>query len=149
MHLLLYHILLATLSLLAIFPTASANDHPAITDTNLKPTSSAMGMLNEQDYEPAPPTLNLEQVHVYVRHGMRLSHCSAIMLIIYWVVTGERTPVGIRMSEAPGNIPAFWNLCKSARQFKAAVVGANNASDSIEILRLSERADGYAKEGEW
>ncbi|QRV81942.1 histidine phosphatase family containing protein [Ceratobasidium sp. AG-Ba] len=86
-------------------------------------------MLNEQSYVPAPSNLKLEQVHVYVRHG-------------------ERTPVGIRMNNSPGNIPAFWNLCKSARRFKAAVLGYNGTSSSIEIERLSERADGYAEEGE-
>ncbi|KAG9122349.1 hypothetical protein FRC07_001325 [Ceratobasidium sp. 392] len=88
-----------------------------------------MGLLNEQQYELAPPNLNLEQVHVYVRHG-------------------ERTPVGVRMNESPGNIPAFWNFCKSARRFKATVLGDNGASGSIEVLRMSERGDGYSEEGE-
>jgi acid phosphatase len=62
---------------------------------------------------------------------------------------GERTPVGTRMSEPPARIPAFWNICRSARRFKAAVIGSNNVSESVEILRLSERGDGHAKEGEW
>ena len=62
---------------------------------------------------------------------------------------GERTPVGIRMQDPPGNIPAFWNLCKAARQFKAAIMGDNNATKNIEVLRLSERGNGYAEEGEW
>ncbi|KAG8703055.1 hypothetical protein FRC09_004381 [Ceratobasidium sp. 395] len=88
-----------------------------------------MGSLNEREYELAPPNLNLEQVHVYVRHG-------------------ERTPVGIRMNEAPGNIPAFWNLCKTARRFQASVLGDNGESKSVEVLRMSERGDGHSEEGE-
>ncbi|CCO29522.1 hypothetical protein BN14_03536 [Rhizoctonia solani AG-1 IB] len=88
-----------------------------------------MGLLSENAYEAAPSDLKLEQVHVYIRHG-------------------ERTPVGIRMSEPPANIPAFWNLCKTARRFKAAVMGENNITEEAEIVRLSERGDGYAQEGE-
>ncbi|KAJ1302017.1 hypothetical protein OPQ81_000852 [Rhizoctonia solani] len=87
-----------------------------------------MGLLSEKEYHAAPSGLKLEQVHVYVRHG-------------------ERTPVGIRMAEPPANIPAFWNACKTARRFKAAVMG-ENVTEEVEILRLSERNDGYAKEGE-
>ncbi|KDN36734.1 hypothetical protein RSAG8_10663, partial [Rhizoctonia solani AG-8 WAC10335] len=88
-----------------------------------------MGLLSDEEYEPAPPDLKLEQVHVYVRHG-------------------ERTPVGIRMTEPPANIPGFWNACRTARRFKAAVMGGNNATEGVEILRLSERSDGYAQAGE-
>ncbi|KAL5637964.1 hypothetical protein ACGC1H_002286 [Rhizoctonia solani] len=88
-----------------------------------------MGLLSDKEYEPAPSNLKLEQVHVYVRHG-------------------ERTPVGIRMSEPPASIPAFWNACKTARRFKAAVMGGDNVTEGVEILRLSERSDGYAQEGE-
>lgn len=62
---------------------------------------------------------------------------------------GERTPVGVRMQDPPANIPAFWNLCKAARQFNAAVLGGDNATKSIEVHRLSERTNGYAEEGEW
>lgn len=91
------------------------------------PTS--MGLLNEKEYDAAPSNLKLEQVHVYVRHG-------------------ERTPVGVRMADPPANIPAFWNLCKTGRRFKAAVTGNNNASETLEVLRLSERRDGDAHEGE-
>ncbi|CAE6438246.1 unnamed protein product [Rhizoctonia solani] len=91
--------------------------------------TSSMGLLSEREYDPAPSGLKLEQVHVYVRHG-------------------ERTPVGIRMNEAPANIPAFWNACKTARRFKAAVMGENNATNQVEIVRLAERGDGYAQEGE-
>lgn len=65
------------------------------------------------------------------------------------ITLGERTPVGVRMQNPPGNIPAYWNLCKAARQFKAAVMGDGNATKSIEILRLSERTDGYSEVGEW
>ncbi|KAF8601562.1 phosphoglycerate mutase-like protein [Ceratobasidium sp. AG-I] len=121
------HTLLVTLSLFAALPSAFANDQHTGTTFNILPSTTKM--LNERDYEAAPPNLHLEQVHVYVRHG-------------------ERTPVGIRMQDPPANIPAFWNLCKAARQFKAAVMGDNNATDSVEILRLSERANGSSEVGE-
>lgn len=65
------------------------------------------------------------------------------------MLVGERTPVGVRMADPPANIPAFWNLCKTGRRFKAAVTGNNNASETLEVLRLSERRDGDAHEGEW
>ncbi|KAG8713062.1 hypothetical protein FRC11_013411 [Ceratobasidium sp. 423] len=90
---------------------------------------ASMGLLSEQEYDPAPPDLKLEQVHVYVRHG-------------------ERTPVGIRMAEPPASIPAFWNACRTARRFKAAVMGGDNVTNEVEILRLSERSNSYAQEGE-
>ncbi|GAB1522395.1 hypothetical protein RhiTH_005511 [Rhizoctonia solani] len=92
-------------------------------------TFKTMGLLSENDYEAAPPELKLEQVHVYVRHG-------------------ERTPVGIRMADPPANIPAYWNLCKTARRFKAAVMGDNSSTEEVDIVRLSERGNGDAQEGE-
>ncbi|KAB5591231.1 hypothetical protein CTheo_5313 [Ceratobasidium theobromae] len=88
-----------------------------------------MGPLNEKEYNVAPLNLKLEQVHVYVRHG-------------------ERTPVGVRMTGPPASIPAFWDMCKSARRFKATILGNGDASEAFEVQRLSERSNGYAKEGE-
>lgn len=124
------HLLLVASSLSTTFLETFAQDQQ-IFDTNLDwgtiPTN--MGLLNEKEYDAAPSNLKLEQVHVYVRHG-------------------ERTPVGIRMADAPANIPAFWNFCKTARRIKAAVAGSNNSSEIVEVLRLSERRDGHAQEGE-
>ncbi|CAE6436924.1 unnamed protein product [Rhizoctonia solani] len=128
-------LLLGTLLLRPDLAAASLSSSPLEDQHIFEPTldwdniPTSMGLLNEKEYDLAPPDLKLEQVHVYVRHG-------------------ERTPVGIRMAEPPASIPAFWNACKTARRFKAAVMGENNVTNELEILRLSERGDGYAQEGE-
>ena len=66
---------------------------------------------------------------------------------------GERTPVGIRLAGPPANIPEHWMMCKTARQFKAAVTGFVNANpDAGEVLqtrKVAERRDGRAVDGEW
>ncbi|PIL27692.1 hypothetical protein GSI_10845 [Ganoderma sinense ZZ0214-1] len=58
--------------------------------------------LDVDGYPVAPAELELQQVHIYVRHG-------------------ERTPVGVRMAGPPANIPENWMFCNIARQFRAAV----------------------------
>lgn len=84
-------------------------------------------------YTVAPANLQLEQVHVYVRHG-------------------ERTPVGIRLAGPPANIPEHWMMCKTARRFKAAVTGFVNANpDTGEVpqtRKVVERRDGKSADGE-
>lgn len=66
-------------------------------------------------------------------------------------IPGERTPVRVRMSEAPASIPARWQLCKTARQFRAAVASNMDPSNvqDIPVRRVVERADGSVVEGEW
>ncbi|PAV20442.1 phosphoglycerate mutase [Pyrrhoderma noxium] len=95
--------------------------------------------LDTESYSIAPSELSLEQVHVYVRHG-------------------ERTPVRVRMAEPPASINPHWNLCRTARQFRASVATFGDAvqdslrsSDGIEFLpvkRVVEREDGNTMEGE-
>lgn len=58
--------------------------------------------LDVEGYPLAPAELQLEQVHVFVRHG-------------------ERTPVRIRMTDPPASLPARWQMCFAARQFSEAV----------------------------
>ncbi|KAJ7755374.1 histidine phosphatase superfamily [Mycena maculata] len=77
--------------------------------------------LDVKGYPVAPRDLQLEQVHVYVRHG-------------------ERTPVGIRLAPF---IPEHWIMCKTGHQRR-------NHEDLEEILRtrrVVERRDGIATEG--
>ncbi|RDB30261.1 putative acid phosphatase SPBC4.06 [Hypsizygus marmoreus] len=88
--------------------------------------------LDVQTYPVAPFGLELEQVHVYVRHG-------------------ERTPVGIRLSHPPASIPEHWMMCKTARQFHTAVSGLTAEGEQDGFLRtrkVVERADGTVAEGE-
>ncbi|KAI0340408.1 phosphoglycerate mutase-like protein [Trametopsis cervina] len=86
-------------------------------------------------YPVGPADLQLEQVHLYVRHG-------------------ERTPVRVRMSDPPASIPDRWQLCKTARRFRAAVTSNIHTSSDAGILedvpvrRVVEGADGGVMEGE-
>lgn len=72
------------------------------------------------------------------------------------MLVGERTPVGVRLADAPANIPAYWNMCKTAKRFKAAVAETTDTpksekgwNASLETRRLVERRDGTVVEGEW
>ncbi|KAJ3555289.1 hypothetical protein NP233_g12246 [Leucocoprinus birnbaumii] len=92
--------------------------------------------LDVEGYPTAPAGLELEQVHVYVRHG-------------------ERTPVGIRLANAPANIPPHWKMCKTARRFQAAVAemtdmpGTQKGWNGVhQVRRVVERQDGSAVDGE-
>lgn len=113
--------------------------------------------LEVEGYPAAPPELQLEQVHVYVRHGT-----SPVLSLSTWNLTamrtlrysciGERTPVRIRMSDPPGNIPERWNLCKTAHRFRAAVtsnMNATNATEEVTVRRVVEGANGDVGAGEW
>ncbi|KAF8828180.1 hypothetical protein HHX47_DHR4001021 [Lentinula edodes] len=84
-------------------------------------------------YSVAPSGLELEQVHIYVRHG-------------------ERTPVGVRLAGPPANLPEHWMMCKTARRFQASVnaPGIGNGMDEFQqSRRVVERADGTHNESQW
>ncbi|VDB95648.1 unnamed protein product [Peniophora sp. CBMAI 1063] len=82
--------------------------------------------LDVTGYPIAPEGLNLEQVHVYMRHG-------------------ERTPVSTRMTEF---IPERWLMCSQARRFNATVGDTNNSTSALDITRIVERPDGRSVAGE-
>ncbi|KAJ7512066.1 histidine phosphatase superfamily [Mycena galericulata] len=77
--------------------------------------------LDAKVYPVAPQDLQLEQVHVYVRHG-------------------ERTPVGIRLAPF---IPENWIMCKTGRQR----IDADDLGGMARTKRVVERRDGTATEG--
>ncbi|KAF5351267.1 hypothetical protein D9756_008388 [Leucocoprinus leucothites] len=92
--------------------------------------------LDVEGYPATPAGLELEQVHVYVRHG-------------------ERTPVGVRLANAPANIPSNWRMCKTARRFQAAVAEITNMPGTQkgwngvhQVRKVVERQDGTAVDGE-
>jgi hypothetical protein len=69
---------------------------------------------------------------------------------------GERTPVGVRLSLPPASIPEHWIMCKTARQFRAAVSGSlptaevlTHDDNFLQTRKLVERKDGTVEEGEW
>ena len=66
-------------------------------------------------------------------------------------MTGERTPVRVRMAEPPASIPARWQQCRTARRFRAAVASSLNPADveGVPVQRVVEREDGSVVEGEW
>lgn len=71
--------------------------------------------------------------------------------------TGERTPVGVRLANAPANIPPHWIMCKTAKRFQAAVAETTDVPKTekgwnrlLETRKVVERRDGtVATEGEW
>ncbi|KAF8639115.1 hypothetical protein AX17_001730 [Amanita inopinata Kibby_2008] len=91
--------------------------------------------LHVEGYPVAPEGLELEQVHVYVRHG-------------------ERAPVGIRLADPPASVPEHWVMCNAAREFRAAVSGVTSSSakdnpiDMVQTRRAVERRNGVSVHGE-
>jgi len=101
--------------------------------------------LDVENYPVAPSTLQLKQVHLFIRHG---AFEQFFARLLSYALTGERTPVSIRMSEAPANIPARWLLCKEGRKFEAAVADLTGSS-TLHIERVVEKEDGSLESGEW
>ncbi|PFH47755.1 hypothetical protein AMATHDRAFT_66976 [Amanita thiersii Skay4041] len=88
--------------------------------------------LEVEQYPVAPNGLELEQVHIYIRHG-------------------ERTPVGVRLAGPPANIPENWIMCKTVREFQAAVSQystENQGDDALWSRRGVERRNGTTVDGE-
>jgi len=98
-------------------------------------------------YPEAPEGLELEQVHIYVRHGQ----CYFLLASVPsekktpFRYLGERTPVGVRLANSPGNIPEYWDMCKEAKKFRQAVV--DPMLDPTP--RFVERRDGTVAEYDW
>ena len=101
--------------------------------------------LDVENYPVAPSTLLLEQVHMFIRHG---AFRWSITCLLSQVCPGERTPVSVRMSEAPANIPSTWLLCKEGRTFEAAVASLTG-SNTLRVERVVEKEDGSLEPGEW
>jgi acid phosphatase len=74
-------------------------------------------------------------------------HCGTIT--ISPPVLGERTPVGIRLSQPPASIPEHWMMCKTARQFQAAVFGTSGKHEFLHTEKMVERVDGTVSDSEW
>lgn len=82
-----------------------------------------------EGYPITPDGLELEQVHIYVRHG-------------------ERTPVGVRLSQPPALIPEHWMMCKTARKFQVAVFGTSGNHEFLHTEKMVERVDGTVSDSE-
>jgi hypothetical protein len=146
--------------------TMSMDPSSSRSSANAAGNSSNLGIrapqvpLDVETYPVAPPELELEQVHVFVRHGKQ-TNIEMIRCSYSERNAGERTPVGVRMSDPPASIPEHWMMCKTGRQFRSAVASYGLGSDLsfrqpeygegeyMTIKRIVERADGLAAEGEW
>jgi acid phosphatase len=70
-------------------------------------------------------------------------------------LSGERTPVGVRMNNPPANIPEHWPLCHAGRKFPASIWNppSNNQDSfthsSVNIERVVEFRNGTSKPGVW
>jgi hypothetical protein len=55
------------------------------------------------------------------------------------------------MVDPPASIPEFWDLCRAARRFKAAVLGSKHdeVEPTLELRRVVERRDGTSNDNEW
>ncbi|KAK7436892.1 hypothetical protein VKT23_018912 [Stygiomarasmius scandens] len=94
--------------------------------------AAAQSPLDVESYPVAPKELELQQVHIYVRHG-------------------ERTPVGVRLTGQPANLPQYWSFCKTARRIQASVSGAgedDSADNFLRARKIVEREDGNSAEGD-
>ncbi|KAF8970225.1 histidine phosphatase superfamily [Flammula alnicola] len=93
--------------------------------------------LDVEGYPVAPGNLQLEQVHVYVRH--------------------------VRLTGPPACIPEYWNMCTTARRFSAAVSSMLGYApehvshvdehdyaheETLNTRKLVERKDGTRVDGE-
>ncbi|TFK71894.1 phosphoglycerate mutase-like protein [Pluteus cervinus] len=87
--------------------------------------------LDVENYPVAPEGLELQQVHVYVRHG-------------------ERTPVGVRLAGPPANIPEHWLMCAAGR--RARPLDLENSQVQLEkvshVHKGVERSDGSTIENQ-
>ncbi|KAG2105162.1 histidine phosphatase superfamily [Suillus cothurnatus] len=92
-------------------------------------TQDGPAPLDVESYPVAPEGLDLEQVHVYVRHG-------------------ERTPVRVRMSDPPASIPADWQMCNTAKSFHETVAGQSpTIDDGLWYKKVVENRHGKTADG--
>ncbi len=115
-------------------------DNAPLNTTHYRPLQPP---LDVEKYPVAPPDLALQQVHVYVRHG----ECSIRPRNYFLIHLGERTPVGVRLADAPASIPQYWQMCTNARRYQAPVVGASQ-EQLLSTRKLIEREDGTSLDGE-
>lgn len=58
----------------------------------------------------------------------------------------------VRMSTPPASIPDRWDLCKTARRFRAAVssnISEPHTSEDVLLRKVIETDAGNVNHGEW
>ena len=81
-----------------------------------------------------PPGLKLQYVQIFFRHGTPQHRVLGVDLVL-----GERTPVHQRLAEA--GIPPFWNVCKSADEFREAALLPAGDFHSLHYRRKVEHPE--------
>lgn len=79
-----------------------------------------------------PKDLTLQHVQIFFRHGIP-------RVITSNVVLGERTPV--RQLLVAAGIPASWNVCKAADEFRETTILSPGAFHSLRYRRKVENPD--------
>lgn len=69
----------------------------------------------------------------------------------YTYISGERTPVSVRMNKPPAAIPADWTLCKWSRRFRSVVRGEaeEDGGEPFVIQRVVQKRNGTVVDGLW
>ena len=111
--------------------------------------------LDVEGYPQAPSGLDLEQVHIYVRHGVSRVHLLIPFTHLALVFLGERTPVSTRMADPPASIPEYWQMCSVVRRFREAVNSTTTTTlsepyhDGVWFKRGTETRDGRTFANLW
>jgi len=117
--------LFALLSLILPLATYASTNMESVPRPNIRRVP-----LDVENYPVAPAELELEQVHIYIRHG-------------------ERTPVGLRLTPPAAGLPQHWLMCTTGRKMRAAAFTEDPRSALQNVQREVERKDGSTVEGEW
>ncbi len=122
-------------------------------------SAATRSTLDVAGYPTAPTNLELEQVHVYVRHGTHEFYCNSMSQSVTSSIAGERTPSGALMSNPPASIAEHWLLCKTASRFRATAAHFKAEAEGVQADKLRkdvmpasmvvERRDGSHVEGGW
>ncbi|GJJ10525.1 hypothetical protein Clacol_004751 [Clathrus columnatus] len=89
--------------------------------------------LDVENYPVAPPELNLEQVHIYIRHGLSRIIFFNYSEILNLDILGERAPVGQRLTSKAAGLPEHWLMCKAGRAMRALAVETATGKGSAHI----------------
>ena len=105
--------------------------------------------LDVKGYPQAPSGLDLEQVHIYVRHGVSQVNLLIPFTHLALVFLGEWTPVSTHMADPPMSIPEYWQMCSMVRWFHEAVNSTTMTTtlsepyhDRVWFKRGTETQDG-------
>lgn len=101
------------------------------------PPEEATDFTPEQISALYPKDLTLQHVQIFFRHGVPQRVISSNVFI------GERTPTHHRLVAA--GIPAFWNVCKAADEFRETTLLSTGIFQSLHYRRKVENPDSNGR----